>query len=733
MDDRKRQQQPQQHPSQDRGFGGVGGHVGGSNSENDRGSAPVPAGGPGSREASFPADLIDRQLPVVPPSADFYANRPPPGGYNNLENAGQQPSPREGPNALAAQQQQQQQQQHSYGPPPPQHFARYAPPPPGGYAPIMPTPVHRPAHHQQFGGPPMNSSPQERQQWQQHAQAQAQMQMQMQHARLSDRGRLGRPPEVASNTGKSFRDGFDLAAAAAAAAGGVQGLPPPPVAMAIRAWPPENGPFGGGGPPGAAGGDPRHAMAGGMGGGAEGSAGKGGGPMPHALLVHRPPARKLSANAAAAQNPHPPGGEGPLSSSECAGDRTWMHRFEELRAYRALHGHCNVPRVFPSNPSLASWVHNQRKDYKRLRTDRKSAMTPTRVRYLEEMGFEWNQQGANWDRRFDELVAFKAKEGHTNVPQRYGENAALGRWVNTQRLQQRLRKQGQNSDMTEERYQRLSELGFVWYVKGPDQWMDRFHELEAYKRKFGNCDVPSRYTANRKLGRWVSFQRTQYRLKKANQHNHLTEERAKALDQLGFSWTAPCQSSEPWVNEIRATLEEGKQEDGKGPPQETSEGKASAESSAPSAGMGSAALEAAEAAAAAPGATLPEMLETSASSMDASKALEASASSIEAGAAPAGERTRTESPSESAAELLKTAELHTSSDDDNERMEDIQEEPTATSSGGDGRSSSPSGDGNGRRGRSEEPESKVADTQAEGEGKRNDEDEGVLGSKLKWL
>jgi predicted helicase len=37
--------------------------------------------------------------------------------------------------------------------------------------------------------------------------------------------------------------------------------------------------------------------------------------------------------------------------------------------------------------------------------------------------------GVSWDERYGQLVAFKQREGHCNVPQSYPENRALGIWL----------------------------------------------------------------------------------------------------------------------------------------------------------------------------------------------------------------------------------------------------------------------------------------------------------------
>jgi hypothetical protein len=35
-------------------------------------------------------------------------------------------------------------------------------------------------------------------------------------------------------------------------------------------------------------------------------------------------------------------------------------RFEELKQYKAVHGHCNVPQTWDVNPQLGKWVDTQR-------------------------------------------------------------------------------------------------------------------------------------------------------------------------------------------------------------------------------------------------------------------------------------------------------------------------------------------------------------------------------------
>ena len=57
---------------------------------------------------------------------------------------------------------------------------------------------------------------------------------------------------------------------------------------------------------------------------------------------------------------------------------------------------------------------------------------------------------------------------------------------------------------------------------------ERFEALQAYKKEYGNCDVPSRYAKDRTLARWVKRIRGGY--------SPVDEERHARLTELGFVW-----------------------------------------------------------------------------------------------------------------------------------------------------------------------------------------------------
>ena len=67
----------------------------------------------------------------------------------------------------------------------------------------------------------------------------------------------------------------------------------------------------------------------------------------------------------------------------------WEERLNELRHFRRIHGHSNVPSQYDSNQKLATWVKCQRRQYKLFVGGQRSNMTLERVSKLEVLGFVW--------------------------------------------------------------------------------------------------------------------------------------------------------------------------------------------------------------------------------------------------------------------------------------------------------------------------------------------------------
>ena len=131
-----------------------------------------------------------------------------------------------------------------------------------------------------------------------------------------------------------------------------------------------------------------------------------------------------------------------LEWSSNGNTRYWDERLDELRKYKAEHGHCNVPQ---GQGPLGTWVHNQRQ--------REGTLSEENIQKLDDVGFVWNTQGGQktWDERLNDLMRYKAEHGDCNVPQGHG---TLGIWVHNQRLRK--------DNLSEERVQKLDDLDFNW-------------------------------------------------------------------------------------------------------------------------------------------------------------------------------------------------------------------------------------------------------------------------------
>ena len=129
----------------------------------------------------------------------------------------------------------------------------------------------------------------------------------------------------------------------------------------------------------------------------------------------------------------------------------WEERCNELVAYRQTNGHCNVPQIEVSG--LGMWLSNQRVAYKKG----SSKLTEKRQKRLEALGVQGDRHEAAWEERYNELVAYRQKNGDCDVPQR--EEMGLGRWLRNQRTAYK------NDKLTEKRLKRLEALGVRWVLR----------------------------------------------------------------------------------------------------------------------------------------------------------------------------------------------------------------------------------------------------------------------------
>ena len=228
----------------------------------------------------------------------------------------------------------------------------------------------------------------------------------------------------------------------------------------------------------------------------------------------------------------------PLTAAQKA---DWDRLYDLYLAYRAEHGHGNVNTT--DKTELAKWVSKQRYEYKLLKEDKHSLLTTSQLMKLQDAEFNFAPRGSSymsWSERLDMLRAWKDANGHLKIPVNDPE---LGSFVKAQREAHRRRMIGDTTAMTDERYNDLLELGFVFEAgkrhtvpRGPTKtWDERFQDLMAYRDEYGHCSVPQHYPG---LGYWVHAQRNGYRMLREGKKTAMTAEKALKLADAGFVFDA---------------------------------------------------------------------------------------------------------------------------------------------------------------------------------------------------
>lgn len=255
----------------------------------------------------------------------------------------------------------------------------------------------------------------------------------------------------------------------------------------------------------------------------------------------------------------------------------WDDRLAQLKIFRSRHGHVDVPRSYNKDPSLGTFVCNQRQTYKRMNEGKGPTMDRNRIQQLEDLGFKWvlkhrdqpaledsdddNTQGENnlvstslkgpkppkpkpltWDIGMQQLRAFQLANGHTDVPHIYVANQPLGNFVKSIRQSYKNTQKGQtNKLLNDQRIIELQQMGFKLQVRHREPWEQRFEELKRHFHKHGNCEIPK----NTPLGVWILNQRSQFKLMLARQKTSLSGRRIALLNSIGFDWRILLQNGVP--------------------------------------------------------------------------------------------------------------------------------------------------------------------------------------------
>ena len=221
-----------------------------------------------------------------------------------------------------------------------------------------------------------------------------------------------------------------------------------------------------------------------------------------------------------------------------------------LEAYKAQHGHVNIPSKY--NKSLFKYCS-------KLRTARrypeKNAyslkLTTEQIATLDSMGFDWKtaetgprrKKEVSFDDRIVQLKAYKEMNGTFNVSKK--DDYGLYTWCANMRCWKRGSGVGK---LKPERIAALESIGFDWNPPCASHggsrelsFETRLASLKSFKVQHGHINVSEKVDAS--LYRWFNH------LRSARKHPEkhilkLTTDRIAALDAIGFNWGGQTRESQ---------------------------------------------------------------------------------------------------------------------------------------------------------------------------------------------
>lgn len=226
---------------------------------------------------------------------------------------------------------------------------------------------------------------------------------------------------------------------------------------------------------------------------------------------------------------------------------SFEERIEQLKQYKKEHGHLRV--TMGQNKNLAIFVNHMRGARRDPNKTNGVKLTQERIQKLDELGFDWapprtkirwsakegKEENIPFESRLEQLKTFKEQHGHLNVKRK--DDRKLAAFCNHMRMDKKI----DGGKLTEEQIQALDEIGFQWEVPENEDmgqpWVtfeDRIEQLKAFQEKHGHFRVTAKY--DRALSLFCSDVRSAHR---PGSKKKLTEERTKALDDIGFEWNPP--------------------------------------------------------------------------------------------------------------------------------------------------------------------------------------------------
>ena len=169
-------------------------------------------------------------------------------------------------------------------------------------------------------------------------------------------------------------------------------------------------------------------------------------------------------------------------------------------------------------------------------TYKKNTLSSDRIQQLNSIGFKWDLHEHAWNEHFDQLCAYKAQNGHCNVPRNDEQNESLGQWVANQRVLYK------RNTLNPDCVQQLNSMGFIWDLNElsyEHSWMRMYQERKSFQGKHKHVILPKHETATKPSCEWLKVQRYQYnvymgmsRVSRIKLDDHFTEECIHLLEKI---------------------------------------------------------------------------------------------------------------------------------------------------------------------------------------------------------
>lgn len=241
----------------------------------------------------------------------------------------------------------------------------------------------------------------------------------------------------------------------------------------------------------------------------------------------------------------------------------WNTKYEQLVEFYNENGHSDVPfSVLEQKRYLAKWIARQRQRYFQgtLPEENKLLLDKVAFRFTSKE----DKEDTKWMEKYNRLITYRKKHGHTNVPYRNNDDndseRVLGIWVANQR------KMNAAGKLKPQRVKKLARINFQWKLNHitkdatanttaqnnsahDKKWHAMYLKLVEYKNLHGDCNVPYNHLNDPSLALWVSTQRRAYHKKTWHSSLEIPTYRVNLLEKLGFQWKISWHSArKPYNN-----------------------------------------------------------------------------------------------------------------------------------------------------------------------------------------